>query len=697
MNSINKKTIDVIKKVKDWCGKQENKKYLNAAALFFAAFLWVYILTGSPIVSLVFAAVGFSVSITKEALKSKKRFLYLLTFWGISILAFALTYACFTPTRAWFSIGIWLIVYCAFSRATKLTEWITGSIIPMLVVLISEAMQNNVKAYLHYIFAAEDVTRFGFVISIMLVAVVFSFLIHLFNGKRIGYYVGVGIFGVLCYVNYFVYTITEQPFTLSDLNIAITAAGVLNTQKLYFKDWLGAILSLLMWAALILIITVVYKKDSGKKKLSARVVPVGVLLGVLLIAYSASGWLTSTLLMFNGHLKYGFIGNFYITMDSSLRIPEDAKNYVIEDKNDDEDYTPNVIIIMNEAFTDLGTTFDIELTEDPLPYFHSLQEKYPSGVTYSSVKGNNTCSSEWELLSGTPTALTAKGAVVYQYNTKPMRSLVSLFESRGYTTVGLHPYFARGYNRETFYNSLGFDKTVFIEDMPDNLSKIREYVTDEADYMQLIKLYEENEDAGDKPFFCFNITMQNHGGYVVNQMDDIRVDGEKTYADVNTYLSVLKYSDEALKTLISYFESVEEDTVILFFGDHQPMIDNGFYEDIYGKSYDTLSVEERKEVYAVPYLIWANYDLNKEAAPAETSNCYLSSILFDVGNIPKSTWINMIGEYREKYPVISSVFIKENDGDIKTTDSVLKSGTIEENDPLLIYQKYSYGVLYGLE
>lgn len=352
---------------------------------------------------------------------------------------------------------------------------------------------------------------------------------------------------------------------------------------------------------------------------------------------------------------------------------------------------------MNEAFSDLEETFDLSLNEDPIPYFHSLQQTYPNGITYSSVKGNNTCSSEWELLSGSPTALTAKGAMVYRDNDKPMRSIVSLFNNRGYTTVGMHPYYSFGYNRNSIYHNLGFKQISFMENMPSDLETHRTFITDKENYKEIIKTYEANEAAGNNPFFCFNITMQNHGNYVNVQSEEIHTTKGESFAEVNTYLSGLKHSDEALKMLITYFENIEEDTIILFFGDHQPLVDNAFYEGIFNKPYSELTLEELKKVYEIPYLIWANYDLNKEAAPRTTSNCYLTNILFDVGNIPKSTWLNMVSEYQEDYPVITELFTIDNQNTIHETSALLKTKKEQPNDFVNLYQKYSYGILYGLK
>lgn len=677
-----------------WTNEPNNKKYLRITAFSLISALWAFLISGMLSLTLLYLAVGAATLFVKDALSNKKKFVYNLAFWGITALTFFLAMMLSSSGyTAFFTIGVWIIAYMSLVRTPRLTEWVAGNLIPFAVVMYTEVLQGTTRMIVMTLIKFPDVRRFGYVISVMLVLMITAFFTCLFNSKRIGNYISIGIFALLGNINFFVITLTRQPFTLSDLVIAKTAAGVLNNQKLEIGDWLKFLMGLALLAALYAIVTVAYKNKNKKKKFIHRTVPLGLFCLFFAVAFAASNWLYSTVLLYGGHLKYGFIGNFYITLNERVTIPEYAKDYVIDDKNDEGDNNPNVIIIMNEAFSDLGTTFDLTFSEDPLKYFHTLQEEYPNGITYSSVRGNNTCSSEWEFLSGSPTALTTKGAIIYQNNCKPMNTLVSLFNSRGYTTVGMHPYFGFGYNRDAFYKALDFDQTVFIEDMPEGLNKVRGYITDEENYKHLISLYEQNEQEGDSPFFCFNITMQNHGSYTTNPMNDVTMEGEEPYSEVNTYLSVLKQSDEALKGLLSYFESVEEDTIILMFGDHQPLIDTSFYDKIYNKPFTELTVEELVDVYAVPYLIWANYDLNEEAAPAETSNCYLSTILFEVGNIPKSTWLNMTDKYREEYPVVSAIFVKEADGDIKTKETIFVDSP--EDNLLREYQKYSYGILYG--
>ena len=48
---------------------------------------------------------------------------------------------------------------------------------------------------------------------------------------------------------------------------------------------------------------------------------------------------------------------------------------------------------------------------------------------------------------------------------------------------------------------------------------------------------------------------------------------DKHYPETEQYLSIMHASDEALRELITYFEKVEEPTLIVFFGDHQPSVE----------------------------------------------------------------------------------------------------------------------------
>ena len=233
---------------------------------------------------------------------------------------------------------------------------------------------------------------------------------------------------------------------------------------------------------------------------------------------------------------------------------------------------PNIIMIMNESFADLKSIGDFETNEDYMPFIHSLAEAENtiSGDLLVSTFGGGTATTEFEVLTGDTMAFLPFGCSPYQmYVKSETPGLVSGLEAQGYQTVSLHPYLATSWNRQQVYERLGFDRQLYETDFSDDAARLRGYISDSADYRKIIELYEA-KPAGE-PLFVFNVTMQNHGGY--GPSDDpafeerIRLTGayEGKYPQVDQYLSLVRYSDEAVEQLVAYFSQVDEPTAIIFF------------------------------------------------------------------------------------------------------------------------------------
>ena len=176
----------------------------------------------------------------------------------------------------------------------------------------------------------------------------------------------------------------------------------------------------------------------------------------------------------------------------------------------------NVIVIMNEAFSDFSVLPEVETNRDPMPFIRSLTENTIKGYAYSSVFGGTTANSEYEFLTGNTTAYLPAGTVPYQmYVSDGDPTLVGQMKALGYHTIAAHPYRSSGWNRPSVYKNYGFDEVYFESDFQ-NRTYMRGdeksgYVTDQCDYENLIRMYEEKE-AGES-LFLFNVTMQNHSGY----------------------------------------------------------------------------------------------------------------------------------------------------------------------------------------
>ena len=350
----------------------------------------------------------------------------------------------------------------------------------------------------------------------------------------------------------------------------------------------------------------------------------------------------------------------------------------------------NVIVIMNESLSDLSVLPGVETNMDAMPFLRSLTENTVKGYAYSSVFGGTTANSEYEFLTGNTTAFLPAGTVPYQMYVSPGDpSLVGQMEALGYTTIAAHPYRSSGWNRPTVYKNYGFDEVYFESDFQDREymrgDERTGYVTDLCDYENLIRWYEEKE-AG-QPLFLFNVTMQNHSAYQMawtNLPKEVWLTGEleNRFQTVNQYLSLVYQSDQAFEDLIDYFSQVEEPTMILLFGDHQPQVATNFYTDVLGTNPDTASAQKKQ---MVPFVLWANYDI-PEAQGVELSLNYLSALLMDTANLPMTGYQKFLSQLWETAPVINTVGIRDAQGNWYGENAALPEeldGAIEDYKVLL--------------
>ena len=349
--------------------------------------------------------------------------------------------------------------------------------------------------------------------------------------------------------------------------------------------------------------------------------------------------------------QYGNTDNVFADDEENTN---DAKNRG-EDANNKE--LPNIIVIMDEAFSDLAVVGDLETNEDYMPFMHKMQQGADhtiTGYAQVSVCGGNTANSEFEFLTGNTMSFLPSGSIPYQqYITKDTPSLASYLASLGYETYAQHPYYASGWNREKVYPLLGFEHLNFIDDYA-NKTYVRKYVSDDADMQHIIDTYENKEDG--KPAFIFNVTMQNHGGYT-DAFSDLSEDVHATNYNsevLDRYLSLIRLTDQSLEKLVDYFSNVDEKTVIVFFGDHQPS------DTVAAQVQDSMLLpgesvpdEQLRKRYQVPYLVWANYDIDG-ATQQNTSLNYLSAEVLKAAGVPTDAYQNFLLDLQKSYPVMSA-------------------------------------------
>ncbi len=325
----------------------------------------------------------------------------------------------------------------------------------------------------------------------------------------------------------------------------------------------------------------------------------------------------------------------------------------------------NLICIMNESLSDLKVAGDFSTNQPYFPFLDGLTENTVRGSLCVPVFGSMTSNSEYEFLTGDSVALLPSGSIAYQFYVKPgTHSLVSALKAQGYRTVAMHPYPGENWNRDVCYPNMGFDE--FLSgDYYTGCETFRNYVSDRADYQKIIELVEGKKSPDDK-LFVFNVTMQNHGGYEKKHRDfqeDVFLTGPLfgKYPKADQYLSLMKKSDEAFQGLLEYFENCGEPTMIVMFGDHQPGVEDLFYDEIAGMPSGEVPAKDRLMWYQTPFVAWTNYgqlslDMGKLGA------VFLSSHVLRLANLELTPYHRFLLEMSRQVPIVSPIGCYGQDG-----------------------------------
>ncbi len=458
------------------------------------------------------------------------------------------------------------------------------------------------------------------------------------------------------------------PWDIFSLNVALT---VLPTFK--FTVTKKLIIGLLLFALSIFLLIIV-KFDSFKNKKFKVIYRIIVL--IFIIIFIICFYLTNMIKWFDldenwdpkeEYHNNGLVASLFkqsrnliihkpdgYDVNSLSKLAETIEVPIVE--HDDDFEYPNIIAIMNESFADLKVVGNFKTNTKYLSYFNSLKGNVIKGNLHMSAFGATTPNSEWEFLTSNSMAFIPKRAIPYQqYILRKSYSLASILKEQGYSTSAFHCYYPQGYNRNITYPRLGFESFSSMYELK-NLSRIREYPDDLSTYKNIVSLY-ENKKEGEK-IFNFTLTMQNHGSYTYDGEDFVTtvtaMDGK--YPKLDQYLSLIKIADESLKYLIDYFSNQEEHTIIVMFGDHQPYVEDEFYDEMLSQNYEDISSKEAVErKYITPFMIWANYDIDakKYKNISDLSVNYLTSLVLDVANLQKTPYLEFLDKLREEIPIIT--------------------------------------------
>lgn len=609
----------------------------------------------------------------------------------------------------------------------KIWHYVFLMLLPIVTMGMTECL-NNIFIY--------DMTYLGFFANYVTL-ILFYFLFFATTGSlRVAILAVNPIFFGLALAHCYIMEFRGTPFIPMDFLSITTAAGVANTYsfKLMHTVLIGSLL-------FILIIVLGIKTNTPKCNIIEKIISrtftgtffaIVVSLFYFTSIFADAGIKPDFWNQTRGYRNYGFAFNFvcntkylYMSVPNGYN-PDDVGDFVDNTVKDNEqnivvtENAPNIICIMNESLSDLSVLGEFTTNEDYMPFMRSLTENTVKGNLYVPVIGAGTSNTEFEFLTGHSTAFLPSGSNAYMlYIKNPIASLVSTLEGQGYSSYTLHPYYSSGWNRVSVYENMGFNKFVALENIMD-ISLMNEYIQNgnNADYLQMLveqtypdrdkmlvrqyisdhynyKLLIEDFENRDKniPYFSFNVTMQNHGGYTsgASNFDEcISITSSDVYYNkASKYLSLVKESDNAFRELIEYFSNVKEPTVICMFGDHQPSIETQFIASLLGvNNLSNLTIEQEQQRHATPFFIWANYDIEEKYIDKLSAN-YLSSYVLDVAGVKLTEYNKYLLKLSETLPVIDTVgYIDNNNNYYKWSDSSEYKNILGE------YEKIQYNNIF---
>lgn len=440
------------------------------------------------------------------------------------------------------------------------------------------------------------------------------------------------------------------PFTVKDLS-AITDGATLLTN--YFSKTeitligAGIVIGIL---ALVILFIKAPKKAKGEVKLKRNIAAV---LLVIAVTFGTTFGLVKIGLLstFFGNLAYAYedygVPYCFINtwLNTGIHKPmgyDEKKVKAIFDKDqygedgtmklaetdEDEDH-PNILFLQLESFIDPTLFNNIQLSDDPMPYYRSLMESCSSGSLTVPACGAGTANTEFEVMTGLSVKFFGPGEYPFKavLKEKTAESIARDLKSMGYATHAIHNHRALFYNRNEVFDNIGYDTFTSLEYMSDVPKTPKNWAKDSILTEQIMDALKSSKGHD----YIYTISVQGHGKYPTEQLiknPEIRVTdapNEELKWKYEYYVNQVYEMDQFVRDLTETLSQFDEEVVLVMYGDHIPAL------DVTESSYDA------KNLYQTQYVIWSNFGMEKQDKDLTTYQ--LAAEVFDRIDIHTGTTI----------------------------------------------------------
>lgn len=571
----------------------------------------------------------------------------------------------------------------------------------------------------------------AFLLILFIFLCIYLIIISLYNNKRKANITLLIIALIFLLINDLKYIIMLNPVALSDVHFLNTSN--IGTAGLYLKTvqgtWVFKTLFKFILGILLIVLYIkktknnTYTKYSFKSRLCLFLIPLTILFIFFKISinhpigmvkhiynYDYEDVLSTTdygKVYYEEGLFQGIIYNLYA---SKVHKPVDyKKEYAINALSSVNSYNeenwgkPNVVLILSESFSDITNLNDISFKNDVLYNIHELDKKDNAIVTnlHVSTFGGSSVISEWEALTSSSNNFNPVGYIAYTsyYNKKNKDlidnspNIVRLFNNEGYITKYITPWASESYNSGIVYDLLGMKDIKY-----DLKGKKRGFYLSDQEITDSI-MKELNKDK-DKPKFLIYATAENHMPCSKDKFKNYNTHVKSSKFDkentdlLKCYAEGVSDADKALGDLYNEIMNFDQNTIVIFYGDHLPFItndngDNAYLLSKYFNTNDDDLNDLRK--YTTKGVIFSNYLNNLDKSIKYINLNYLTAYVFSKLDIKNNEYYKYVDNIRNYIPVFSKTYLYDPLNDKITK---LKSSDEELYNKLKEYRMVQYYSFY---
>lgn len=316
---------------------------------------------------------------------------------------------------------------------------------------------------------------------------------------------------------------------------------------------------------------------------------------------------------------------------------------------------PNVIFVMSESHWD-ATKLDRSIPKNITPTINKNQVSQMLSPSF----GGGTANVEFEALTSLNIYLNHNELMYVSKIKRPIYSLAEYFNELGYDSTAMHNNGQYFYNRSAVYQHLGFQRFISIENMVSAADR-RKYIN-QAGWANDDLLYEsinQQLKQTDQPQFIYAISVENHPMYNDDRFgkDGFKITkpgvSDPTKRQLNTYLMGMQRADEKLKQLIATVEQLDRPTLIVFFGDHLPNLQNVYDEYGFFASAQEKAEKKNPKFFSTPLAVWSNFPIDRQQLKDEYIPAhFLASKVLTAAHLPLSPYYQLIQQINNCYTAV---------------------------------------------